>query len=271
MTRSIRGLSDIRDRFDAVLTDQYGVLHDGRAPFDGAVEALAWLAERRIPVAVLTNSGRSPAANEKRLRSLGFAAAHYGRAITSGGLAASRLAEMLQEGSLSPGDEVLVVESSSRADVLESLPLEPAVCGERARLILIAGADPARHSRRDYAERLRPLAQRGVPALCCNPDQAIYGPGGARFGPGRIADDYRAAGGSVAMLGKPDPAMFRAGLRAVGDPAPGRCLMVGDSPVHDVAGAKRAGCLALHVTEGVQSGTTDESAAADFAIPRLRP
>ena len=267
MTLRILSLSEIESRFDAVLADQYGVLHDGDKPFEGAIETLEWLHSRRVPVAVLSNSGRSADANERRLSALGFPRAYYRRAITSGSLATGRLAAMLADGELRPGDEVVVISSSSGSDTLEPLPLPEATSDDRARLILIGGADPVRHSRKEYATRLRPLAKRNIPALCCNPDRVIY----AGFGPGLIADDYLSAGGSVSMLGKPGPEMFRAGLRAVGSPPPGRCLVIGDSPAHDIAGAKNAGCLALLITSGVQSGLSNTDGEPDFEMPSLRP
>ena len=99
----------------------------------------------------------------------------------------------------------------------------------------------------------------------------MYADGAAQFGAAIIAEDYESAGGRVSMLGKPGLEMFRAGLRAVGSPQPGRCLVIGDSPAHDVAGAKRAGCLALLITSGVQSGLPVADAEPDFSMHTLRP
>ena len=271
MTRSIAGLSEIEGQFDAVLADQFGVLHDGVQAFEGALSAMAWLADRRIPVAVLTNSGRSPRANSERLAALGFVHTQYREAITSGGLATARLDEMLATGRLRRGDRVVVIASPSGCDSLDSLPLRTASSDEQARLVLIAGADPLRHSRMDYARRLRPLAEQGIPALCCNPDHVMYACGGLQFGPGRVAEDYKSAGGDVVTLGKPGAEMFRAGLRALGNPPPHRCLVIGDSPVHDIAGARAAGCRTLLITSGVQSEVAGSDVSSDFEMSFLRP
>jgi ribonucleotide monophosphatase NagD (HAD superfamily) len=45
--------------------------------------------------------------------------------------------------------------------------------------------------------------------------------------------------------------------------------MIGDSPSHDIAGAKAAGCAALLVTEGVQAAAAATGATPDYTIPRL--
>ena len=174
MSRLLSALSEIEGRFDAVLADQFGVLHDGEQAFSGARETLAWLASRHIPVAILSNSGRTPEANAKRLMSLGFPRAHFREVVTSGGLARSALSAMLNQGTLRAGDEVLVIASASGSDTLDSLPLRYARAAARARLVVIAGSNPLLHSRAEYAARLRPLAQKGIPALCCNPDRVMY-------------------------------------------------------------------------------------------------
>src|ERR1700704_1667098 len=70
--KRIGGLRDIADQFDLFLVDQYGVLHDGLAAYPGAIEGLAKLASSGRKVVVLTNSGKSAAANLARLATLGF-------------------------------------------------------------------------------------------------------------------------------------------------------------------------------------------------------
>jgi ribonucleotide monophosphatase NagD (HAD superfamily) len=50
------------------------VLHDGQAPYPGAVDALSGLAAAGKKVALISNSGKRSAPNEERLVSLGFRA-----------------------------------------------------------------------------------------------------------------------------------------------------------------------------------------------------
>ena len=62
----------IASSFKAVFFDQYGVLHDGRNPYPGARDALAALKSRGVKIVVLSNSGRTGAANAARMAALGF-------------------------------------------------------------------------------------------------------------------------------------------------------------------------------------------------------
>lgn len=270
--QSISGLFEISDVFDAVLIDQYGVLHDGTNIFPAALDCLQELKRRNIPVVALSNSGRRAKPNLDRLQRLGFPSTLFERIITSGELARAHLAAMLVEGKLAVGDNVLVLSRGSDTGVLDELGLKAVrQPDDSVRLVLIAGITPENVSREDYRALLFPLALRGIPALCANPDLKMYVGGTSSFGTGIVAMDYEQSGGDVTYLGKPDPEMFRAGLVALGNPAPSRCLMIGDSPKHDILGATRAGCKSLLVQSGVQAGDHVEGAVADYAILQLKP
>ena len=268
MSTAITGLSAIAGRFDAVLVDQFGVLHDGTNAFAGTREVLDWLADRGVPVVALSNSGKRAALNEARLARLGFPSALFRAVITSGELAHAEIGHRLANGRLPDRAGIAILSRGGDASMIEGHSVREVALSASPDLLIIAGAEPERQSRAAYAAALAPLAAAGVPALCINPDHMIYVDGRQAFGPGRIAEDYRKAGGPVGYLGKPGAEMFLAGLAALGAPPPGRCLMIGDSPHHDIAGARAAGCLTLLITSGVQAGGGPE-AGADFTMPAL--
>ncbi|WP_138464619.1 TIGR01459 family HAD-type hydrolase [Poseidonocella sp. HB161398] len=261
MTRQIAGLSEVASRFDAVVADQYGVLHDGCAAFPGTREALEALAGSGVPVVALTNSGKRAAANAERLARLGFPGSLFRAVISSGELARARLA------ALPPGSPVLLVAREGETGLIDGLGLCPAGPADEAAAVIIAAVEPQRRDRAAYAAMLAPHARRGTPALLVNPDLITVDGGAAVFGPGAVAEDYAAAGGPVEFLGKPAPAMYEAALAALGHPDPARTLMIGDSPLHDIAGARAAGLATLLIRGGVQSGLP--GAEADFAAERL--
>ena len=267
--RPITGLREIAGRFDAVLLDQFGVLHDGARPFPGALEAVRALKGAGLRLAVLSNSGKRAAANAARLAALGFERALFDAVVTSGELCRDRLARDLAEGRLAEGARVLILSRGDGAALIEGLPLSPTEAADAAVFLVIAGREPERRSLEQDIARLAPLAARGVPCLCANTDETMYAAGGPAPGPGALAAAYAAAGGAVEWIGKPHRPVFDAALAALGGPEPARALMIGDSPAHDVAGARALGCATLLVTEGVQAGGDDAAPAADFAMPRL--
>ncbi len=268
MTREIAGLSEIIADVDAVLVDQYGVLHDGKHAFPGARAALEALFERKMPVVALTNSGKRAAENAARLDRLGFPECLFTAIVSSGEVVWRDLRDRLAAGSLAPGSRVLVLSRDRDRSVVAGLDLEPAGPGDPADLVIIASVEPERLSRERYRDMLLPHAEAGVPAICANPDHVIYAGDATAFGPGIVAADYAAAGGPVRYAGKPAADFFAVALAEAGTPVPARTLMIGDSPHHDIAGAAAVGIATLLVTGGVQA-ETGASTEADFAIERL--
>lgn len=270
MTRNIKGLAEIRSAFDAILIDQFGVLHDGRAPFPKTQDCLRRLADTGAPMVALSNSGKRAGLNLDRLERLGFPRTLFRDAVTSGELAHAAIAARLADGRLAPQTPMAVISRDADASMIEGLPVRRVAPHEAPGLLIIAATEPEIRTLDSYLEELAPLARAGVPAMCINPDRHIYANGAAAFGPGLLAERYGDFGGAVEMLGKPGMEMFAAGLKALGGPPPERCLMIGDSPAHDIAGAKAAGCLTLLISSGVQSGEDCPGAKADYRMERLR-
>ena len=268
MTLQISGLREIIGQFEGLLLDQYGVLHDGRAPFPGALACLREAQALGVPMVAVTNSGKRSEFNLKRLENIGFSADLFRGLISSGELARERLAGLLAAGALSEGDAVAVISRGGDGGMLEGLPLQPVALGEPAKLVLIAGAEPERLSLDHYREQLAPYAAQGAAGICSNPDMIMYVAGGSDFGAGAIAQVYQQLGGEVALVGKPGAAMFEAGLERLGV-SPERVLMVGDSLEHDIAGAAVAGCRTLWISGGVQGGIAGGDVAPDFVCGRL--
>ena len=98
---------------------------------------------------------------------------------------------------------------------------------------------------------------RGLPMVCANPDLYVALPGGGgRRGhmPGLVAREYDARGGRVQYFGKPHAPAFEACLKLLGEGAERtRVLHVGDSLMHDVAGASEAGVHSLFVAGGIHA------------------
>src|SRR5271167_2325092 len=58
IVRQISGLSEISDRYDAILCDIWGVLHNGVASFEVASEALVSFRRRGGAIVLITNAPR---------------------------------------------------------------------------------------------------------------------------------------------------------------------------------------------------------------------
>ncbi|PZF75315.1 TIGR01459 family HAD-type hydrolase [Aestuariivirga litoralis] len=233
----ISGLHEIASRFDGMLIDQFGVIHDGQTLYPGTTRVLSELHRLGIPVAVMTNSGKRAEANRQRLVKMGVPREHFVDAISSGEVAFSSLTARRafligKDGEDYGFDGIQFVNDPREAEV-----------------ILILGSNAPTTSLEDYRKLLTGLT---LPAICCNPDKLMLTPQGLMPAPGAIASLYEEMGGSVTWIGKPYPQIYRDAARLIGNPQ--RILCIGDSAEHDVAGGRAAGFSTLLVLQGVSAG-----------------
>lgn len=267
------GLAEFAAHYDAFFIDQFGVLHDGTAPYPGALATLITLADHGKQVVLLSNSGKRSTSNVARLERLGFGAGLYSGVVTSGEVGRSFL------GALPAGQRCLLLTRDADRLAIDGLPLELVDDANQCDIVLIAGSEGDRMTLDTYRAMLAPAARRGVPAYCTNPDVHMLTPQGLRFGAGAIAASYVELGGHVTWIGKPYPAIYAAARALVSDTPDARILCVGDSIDHDIGGAVRAGLASCLVRTGViadasdielEAQFADLGAAPDYILPRLQ-
>ena len=265
MVRRLDSLADIAAGYDAVVLDQWGVLHDGSAPYARALASLGALESTGTRLAVLSNSGKRAAPNAARIAAMGFAPDLFELVMTSGEALWQDIA-----GGLVSVRRLCAIERSAGDATAWAAGLDVTLTdsAEEAEAVLLMGlsdgASPA-----PVAAVLDTALARGIPVLCTNPDRASPRAGGANVGsPGALAHAHADAGGNVRFYGKPHLPVFRAVGSALGLTS-GRILMVGDSLEHDVAGAKGAGWDAVFVEGGLHAAAFGGSAPPETTLARL--
>jgi HAD superfamily hydrolase (TIGR01459 family) len=245
MTRRIAGLSEIAQGFDAMLIDQFGVIHDGQKLYPHAAQVLAELHGAGIPVIVMTNSGKRAAPNAARVIGMGVVREHFVDCVSSGEVAYK---------SLTAKTAWLI---GKRGEDYGFDPIRFVDDPRDAEIMLILGSNAPETSLEEYGRMLEGVR---LPALCCNPDKLMLTKHGLQPAPGAIADLYANMGGKVTWIGKPYPGVYVHALERLGNPK--RVLCIGDSAEHDVAGGRGAGLATLLVQQGV---------SADIAEGDIRP
>jgi HAD superfamily hydrolase (TIGR01459 family) len=251
----IRGLREIVDHYDALLLDQWGVLHGGIEPYPGVLETLAALRAAGKPVAVLSNAPRRSQHAEGRLRRIGVPAEAYDRLVTSGDAAYAALAARDDPAHAALGSGYLFIGPAWDGGLMDGLDYRRVEQVAAADFLLAVGlfdeADPIER----YDACFAAAAARDLVMVCVNPDLVIHLQGGASAPcAGWLAQRYREAhGGRVLYHGKPDPAIFRRAAQALGQDGEARILVVGDSLATDIKGAAAAGYDSLFVTRGIHA------------------
>ncbi|WP_298272099.1 TIGR01459 family HAD-type hydrolase [uncultured Bradyrhizobium sp.] len=263
----IDGLHSIIDRFDHVLLDQWGTLHEGQAIFPAALDCVVRLRQAGKRVMVLSNSGKRADGNAKRLAALGLQADAYDGILTSGEATWIGLKTRAHPPFNELGRTCFLITRGGDRTIIDGLDVAVADDVENADFILLAGLDDAAAEPEQWRECLARAATRGLPMLCANPDLTMFGAHGLIPAPGALARFYASLGGRVSFVGKPHAPIFAAALDQLGHPAPARVLMVGDSLDHDVAGGRAAGMLTLFLRAGVHRDDTGRSSDHDSRAP----
>ena len=249
--KRIAGLREIADQFDLFLVDQYGVLHDGVAAYPGAMDGLARIRSRGRKVVVLTNSGKDMAANLSRLGAVGFADSGFDAVVSSGDVAL----QCIRNGALGPpfarGADICVIGRRGDTYAFSSDDFRLINRPQDAAFLVFAGSDAPWTSLDTYRSMLTAAAQAHVPAICINPDVAMIRDGELVPAPGTIARIYESLRGPVEYVGKPYSAIFNHAVATAAVGPGARVIMIGDSPEHDVAGAKAMGLSTLLVRTGI--------------------
>jgi HAD superfamily hydrolase (TIGR01459 family) len=245
--RRIAGLAGLADRYDGVLCDVWGVMHNGVQVYRPAVEALQRFRATRGPVVLISNAPRPSGPVEKQMDSFGVPRDAYDRLVTSGDVTRTIMAER-------PGAKVLHLGPDRDMSFYEGLDI--AFADEaQAELISCTGLpDDTCESPEDYRDRLHHLARRGLPMVCANPDVVVERGGELVYCAGALASLYQELGGEAILAGKPFPPIYEAALQSMAGIDRSRVLAIGDALATDLRGAQEARLDALFVTGGIHAG-----------------
>ncbi len=266
MAKRIQSFRDIADRYDVVLCDVWGVLHNGVEAFSDASVALAQARAAGLTVVLITNSPRPFPGVKVQIRGLGVLDEAYDRIVTSGDVTRALIA--------SGPEKVYFIGAEKDLPLLDGLGVE-AVSAEDAGIIVLAGLrNDEQETPEDYRAEMEKLVARHLPLICANPDLVVER--GHRLIPcaGAVAKIYGELGGSTLIAGKPHRPIYEKTLEEArevrGSFELSRVIAIGDGMPTDVRGAEAFGLDVLYVSGGihaeeyVRDGRTDESALDDF-------
>jgi HAD superfamily hydrolase (TIGR01459 family) len=249
--RFVERLRDLVDHTDVVLSDIWGVVHNGLESFPEACGALRTYRTGGGTVILITNAPRPADSVQQQLRKLGVADDSYDAIVSSGDLTRHYVAHH-------PGQRAFLI-GSERHDTIHhglDLTLSPL---QQADYILCAGLfDDETETAEDYREMLLQARERGLTLICANPDIVVERGDRLIYCAGAIAELYRELGGKVIFYGKPHRPIYERAIELAaerrGRATPlDRVLAIGDSVRTDLTGAHSFGIDCLFVTRGIHS------------------
>jgi HAD superfamily hydrolase (TIGR01459 family) len=254
--RFVERLSDVVDGVDVVLSDIWGVVHNGLEAFPEACEALHIYRRRGGAVILITNAPRPAESVQRQLRKLGIADDTYDAIVSSGDLTRHYVADH-------PGRKMFWLGPERDGSIYRGLNAVLAPLEQADYLVCTGLLDDETETAEDYRPMMLKARERNLPFICANPDIVVERGDRLIYCAGAIAELYRELGGEVIFYGKPhrpiyERAMELAAEQRQGQPVrPERVLAIGDSVRTDLAGAHGFGIDCLFVTRGIHSEEFD--------------
>jgi HAD superfamily hydrolase (TIGR01459 family) len=238
--------------YDTVLSDVWGVVHNGIAAAPGACEALARFRRQGGTVVLITNAPRpGEVVARSTLDRLGVPRAAYDGIVSSGDVTRALIGER-------PGKRVFHIGPGRDLPIFDGLDAPTVPLGNADYVVCSGLHDDTRETPQDYHDLLARMRARRLVMICANPDVVVERGDTLVYCAGAIADLYAAAGGEVIYAGKPHRPIYEQAL-AIAKAARGRAperhrvLAIGDSMRTDVKGAAAFGVDCLFLTAGIHA------------------
>ena len=249
--RFVTGLEELAPRYDVILCDVWGVLHDGVTAAPAAGEALTRFRAEGGRVVLISNAPRPGPSVVRQLDRLRVPRTAFDDIVTSGDLTRTAVAERR---------DLVVHHLGPERDkaIFTGLDVRFGTLDDADYVVCTGLLDDDADTVDDYHATLGRMAQRELLMICANPDLVVERGHVLIPCAGALAQVYEELGGPVFYAGKPHGPVYEAALaraaRIVGQPASrARVLGIGDAIRTDIAGASRAGIASLFVARGIHT------------------
>ena len=267
MIKPIVNISKVIDPFDAVITGFDGVLYDGRAFRQEAVDALINMKRRGKKVVLLSNTPLRVEALARLMRAAQVPLAVFDAVITAGEILHYKLKAGVGEFS-GIGRAYYKIGDDSAAGIFSGLDFEPADDLGRADFLYMGGTAGVGELIDSYLPVLEHAASLSMPFVCAGNDTSGYRNGELCVAAGALAEQYAVLGGRIITVGKPDARIFEYALDSLENIEKDKVLVIGDNIATDIKGADLAGLSSALISKAVHVNFLGEGYIPDVAKTR---
>jgi HAD superfamily hydrolase (TIGR01459 family) len=243
------GLRELTRNIDIVLSDIWGVIHDGLVAFPEACTALRNFRDQGGTVVLITNAPRPADSVQRQLRRLGVADETYNAIVSSGDLTRHFVTDRR-------GQSIYKIGPERDNSIFRDLDVTFAPLDQADYIVCTGLFDDETETANDYREMMTQALARKLTLVCANPDIVVERGDRLIYCAGAIAELYRSMGGDVIFYGKPHGPIYdraRGLAHEVRGTTTGRMLAIGDSVRTDLTGANAQGIDCLFMTRGIHA------------------
>ncbi|MBS7544590.1 TIGR01459 family HAD-type hydrolase [Ancylobacter oerskovii] len=244
--------AELAPRYDVILCDVWGVLHNGAVGFAAAAAALERARGNGLTVILVSNAPRPSGDVATILDRFDIPRSAYDAIVTSGNVTTGLLRErgVGRIWHLGPERDLGIYKEAG----VELTGMEA------SELVVCTGLfDDTTETPETYRDTLAAMKARGLTMICANPDIVVERGGELVWCAGALAEAYEAIGGTAVWCGKPHRPIYEAAFAKAaelrGAPVePARFLAIGDALRTDLAGALGVGIDCLFIAGGIHAG-----------------
>lgn len=247
----VSGLAELAPRYDVILSDIWGVLHNGVESYPAAGEALTKFREKGGTVVLITNAPRPAVDVVKLLDNLKVMRSAWDGIVTSGDVTRA----MLEAEGAAP---FFWLGPERDEPVFDGLAAPMVPLKDAKNLVCTGLIDDDVEGPDDYAAMLAEARALDLTFICANPDLVVERGGRLIYCAGALAQAYEQLGGRTIYAGKPFGPIYQEALAIAASVRGGpidmsRVLAIGDAIRTDVAGAKNLGVECLFCARGIHT------------------
>ena len=257
MTKIISSFSEISDKYDVFILDQWGVMHDGNRGYEHAIEAVNNLIQKNKKLIIISNSSKRKMSSIHRLKDLGFDKNNFIEVMTSGEMIWQELHNLSDKYDTKLKNCFHIYDTSKEDGKDFRIGLEKFQFIDNIKEAdFVLACTPFENSKPiDYIPILKDALNRNLIMFCANPDFVTIEKNNDQnmFCMGTIADLYEHMGGEVVILGKPSKNIYFESCKNINQVDLSRIVAVGDSLDHDILGASNFGVDSILITSGIHN------------------
>ncbi len=251
----INHLSEIANKYDLFIIDQWGVLHDGKKGFSDAILAVKELIKLEKKLIIISNSSQRKKTIIDRLPKLGFHQKDFKEVLTSGEIIWQKLYNKSDPYFKKLGKKCFFLTDKFKKNEIKyinGLNYDFVENIEEADFILGCTVPPGLRTI-DYVPILEKAIKNKLPFICANPDYESIERSSIKSNicMGSVAELYKTFGGKVIINGKPCSEIYIESTKDYNEIKKNKILAIGDSMYHDIKGAINFGIDSLLIASGI--------------------
>jgi len=271
--KTINGLSEIIDKYDVFILDQWGVMHNGKNGYKHAIDCVKNIFNQKNRIIIISNSSVRKKVTIERLPELGFDPAFFNEVMTSGEMVWKYLSDK-KDSLIKKLENCYFIYDETKKysqDFILGLNNYNFVKNLEDADFILGTSVNSELTTIDFLPILIKALKKNIPFICANPDYETlnYKNNKKSICMGTVAELYKIMGGQIYILGKPNVGIYEESTKVLKNVNKTRILAIGDSIYHDIKGANLFGIDSLLVTSGIHKSNFKKEDELNFFINEL--